>query len=140
MLIRPLAIALALLAAASSASSLCAESTVTVQRPIPDIASLMHEVEAHQKQLDVVREDYTYHEKLQRDELDGNGQVKKSETFENEVFFVNTHRIERTGEEGRQAAHARRREEGAGVGHQRRSRRRRRRPRTLRCMVTAKSR
>ncbi len=95
MLIRPLAVAVALLAAAGSAPSLCAESAGAAQRPIPDIASLMHEVEAHQKQLDTVREDYTYHEKLQRDELDGNERVKKSETVENEVFFVNTHRIER---------------------------------------------
>jgi hypothetical protein len=55
----------------------------------------MHEVEAHQKQLDKVREDYTYHEIVQSDELDGNGRVKKSETTENEVFFVNTHRIQR---------------------------------------------
>ena len=95
MFLRSLTLVLALLCASCTASNLVAKPSSAGERAIPDIATLMHEVEAHQKQLDLVREDYTYHEKMQRDELDGNGQVKKSETFENEVFFVNTHRIER---------------------------------------------
>jgi hypothetical protein len=63
--------------------------------PLPDIHQLMHEVQAHQKQLDKVRENYTYTSLQTVQDLDSNGQVKKTETTENEDFFVNSHVIER---------------------------------------------
>jgi len=63
--------------------------------PIPDIRTLMLQVQAHQRQLDKVRENYTFHEFQQTDDLDSNGTIKKTETQENEVFFVNSHHIER---------------------------------------------
>jgi hypothetical protein len=63
--------------------------------PLPDIYQLMHEVQAHQKQLDKVRENYTYTSLQTTQDLDSNGQVKKTETTENEDFFVNSHVIER---------------------------------------------
>jgi hypothetical protein len=63
--------------------------------PLPDIPALMLQVQAHQRQLDKVREDYTYHDFEQIDDLDSNGQVKKTETEEYEVFFVNSHHIQR---------------------------------------------
>ncbi len=56
----------------------------------------MLEVQAHQKQLDKVRENYTYTSLQTTQDLDANGQVKKTETTENEDFFVNSHVIERT--------------------------------------------
>ncbi|MGA2217995.1 MAG: hypothetical protein ABSG51_07905 [Terracidiphilus sp.] len=64
--------------------------------PIPDIRVLMKEVQEHQKQLEKVRENYTYSTTRSTQDLDGNGQVKKTETEEGEAFFVNTHGIERT--------------------------------------------
>jgi len=64
--------------------------------PLPDIHQLMHEVEEHQKQLDKVRENYTYTSLQTTQDLDANGQVKKTEATENEDFFVNSHVIERT--------------------------------------------
>jgi len=64
--------------------------------PLPDIPTLMHHVEEHQKELDKVRENYTYSSLQTTQEIDANGQVKKTETEEDEDFFVNGHVIERT--------------------------------------------
>lgn len=64
--------------------------------PLPDIRLLMQEVQEHQKQLDKVRESCTYTSLQTRQDIDGNGQLKKTETEEDEVFFVNGHVIERT--------------------------------------------
>jgi len=63
--------------------------------PIPDIPALMLQVQAHQRQLDKVRENYTFREVQQTDDLDSSGNIKKTETEEHEVFFVNGHHIER---------------------------------------------
>jgi hypothetical protein len=64
--------------------------------PIPEIHQLMREVQEHQRQVDKVRENYTYTSLQTIQDLDTNGQVKKIETTENEDFFVNSHVIERT--------------------------------------------
>jgi hypothetical protein len=64
--------------------------------PLPDIRQLMQEVMQHQKQLEKVRESYTYSSTQTLQEVDGNGRVTKTETSENEDFFVNGHAIERT--------------------------------------------
>lgn len=56
----------------------------------------MHEVQEHQRQMDKVRENYTYTSLQTEQDLDSSGQVKKTETRENEDFFVNSHIIERT--------------------------------------------
>jgi hypothetical protein len=65
-------------------------------QPLPDIHQLMQQVQAHQKQLDKVRENYTYTSLQTVQDLDSNGEVKKTESTENEDFFVNSHVIERT--------------------------------------------
>lgn len=80
------------------AAALLIATTLPAQQaaPIPDIPRLMLEVEAHQKTLDQVRENYTYKEIQTTDQLDGDGHLKKSETEEDEVFFVNGHEIHRT--------------------------------------------
>lgn len=62
---------------------------------LPDAATMLHEVEAHQKQLDKVREDYTFRAVQTTRELDSSGKTKKTETEEHEVFFVNRQRIEK---------------------------------------------
>src|ERR1700733_1800445 len=64
--------------------------------PVPDIRQLMIEVMDHQKQLEKVRENYTYTTSMTTQDLDSSGKVTKTETEETEVFYVNTHRIERT--------------------------------------------
>ena len=62
---------------------------------VQDVHALLLEVEAHQKQLEKIREDYTYRELLRIDDLDSDGKVKKTETGEFEVFFANGHPIRR---------------------------------------------
>jgi hypothetical protein len=63
---------------------------------IPDIRQLMIEVMQHQREMDKVRENYTYHSTVVTEELDSSGKVTKTETEEIDTFFVNAHRIERT--------------------------------------------
>jgi len=64
--------------------------------PVPGVRKLMSEVVEHQKQLEKIRENYTYRSFFTDDQIDSDGKVQKTETEEREVFFVNTHRIERT--------------------------------------------
>jgi hypothetical protein len=64
--------------------------------PLPEIPQLMHEVQEHQKLLEKVRENYTYTSLQTTQDIDSNGQVKKTESQEGEDFFVNGHVIERT--------------------------------------------
>lgn len=63
--------------------------------PLPDVRQLMKEVQAHQKQLERVRESYTYSTSQTIQDLDAKGNVVKSEMLEKEDFFVNGHVIER---------------------------------------------
>jgi hypothetical protein len=62
---------------------------------LPDIRQLMREVQDHQRQLDAVREAYTYTSLQTVQDMDSDGHVTKTETSENEDFFVNGHVIER---------------------------------------------
>ncbi len=83
------------LAASMTFAQQRAEKAPANSAPLPDIRTLMLQVQAHQRQLDKVRENYTFREFVQTDDLDSNGNVKKTETEENEIFFVNSHHIER---------------------------------------------
>ena len=64
--------------------------------PLPNIRQLMHEVQAHQRQLDKVRESYTYSTLETTQDIDSNAKVTKTESVEQEDFFVNGHVIART--------------------------------------------
>lgn len=77
-------------------SALCASAQAPANAPLPDIRQLMQEVLQHQKQLEKVRESYTYSSAQTIQDVDSNGRVTKTETSENEDFFVNGHVIERT--------------------------------------------
>ena len=60
---------------------------------IPDVGALLKEVQEHQSKTDAIRENYTFHEIVRTDMLDGNDAVKETKSEESEVFFVNGHRI-----------------------------------------------
>jgi hypothetical protein len=62
---------------------------------LPDAATMLREVEARQKQLDKVRENYTFRSVQTTRQLDGSGKTKKVETEEHEVFFVNGHQVQK---------------------------------------------
>jgi len=81
---------------ASFSIALAAQPPAPDAARIPDIRQLMQQVMDHQKQLEKVRENYTYHAGNIVQDLDSSGKVTKTETEESEVFFINSHRIERT--------------------------------------------
>ncbi|HEY2860949.1 MAG TPA: hypothetical protein VGJ21_21240 [Terracidiphilus sp.] len=64
--------------------------------PLPDPRQLMRDVVAHQHTLDKVRENYTYTSTQTTQDLDSAGKVTKTESVENDCFFVNGHAVERT--------------------------------------------
>ena len=76
--------------------ALTAEAQQPASPPLPDIRQLMHEVQAHQRQLDKVRESYTYSTLETIQDIDSNGKVTKTESIEQEDFFVNSHIMART--------------------------------------------
>lgn len=71
-------------------------ATLTAQaQAMPDIPSLLKDVEAHQAAMEKLRENYTYSEQTVTQELNKDGSVKKTDSEEDDVFFVNTHEIDR---------------------------------------------
>lgn len=63
--------------------------------PIPDPATLLRQVREHQRLLDKTRENYTWRESVVIRMLDKNGNVKKTQSETDYIFFVNTHEIRR---------------------------------------------
>jgi len=80
------------------ASALCAGQApvdAPSDKPLPDIPTLMHEVEAHQKASEALQKDYLYHSFATERTLDGHGSVKKTETEDADIFYVAGARIHR---------------------------------------------
>ena len=75
--------------------ALFTQYSVMFAQQMPDLPTLLKDVAAHQRQLDEIRENYTYHRIRQVDDLDKNGAVTKTEIIEREVFFVNGRQIGR---------------------------------------------
>src|SRR5260370_40135484 len=68
------------------------------ERPLPDIPALMHSVEVNQRASEAVEKDYMYRSGQTHEETDGHGGVKKAETMEYAVFWVDGvpgHRLSR---------------------------------------------
>lgn len=63
--------------------------------PLPDVPTLLNQVRDHQRRLDAVQENYTFHESDVVHELNRNGSLKKTETQEYEIFYVNSHEVRR---------------------------------------------
>lgn len=61
----------------------------------PNLQLILLQVQAHQKQVEAMRENYTYNCLQTTEDLDSNGQVKKTETEQRDEFFVNGHLIGR---------------------------------------------
>lgn len=60
----------------------------TDNRPLPNIDVLMHAVEANQRAAETIEKDYLYRSMWTLKELDGHGGVKKTETEEYDVFWI----------------------------------------------------
>ena len=71
--------------------------SLAADRPLPDIPTLMHEVEQHQRASEAIQKDYLYHEVATEQE---NG--KKTETREYDVFWLNGVEVQKlTRKDGR---------------------------------------
>jgi hypothetical protein len=62
--------------------------TDEVPRPLPDIPALMRAVEVNQKAAEAIEKDYLYRSVQTAVESDGHGGVKKTETKEYDIFWV----------------------------------------------------
>jgi hypothetical protein len=59
------------------------------ERPLPDIPAMMHSVEVNQRASEAIEKDYMYRSVQTHNETDGHGGVKKTETMEYDIFWVN---------------------------------------------------
>lgn len=89
------------LAVALTATTLLGQTfspTEEPDRPLPDISTLMHEVEEHQRASESIQKNYLYHEVVQETRSDG----KKKETHEYDVFWLNGVEVQKlTRKDGR---------------------------------------
>ncbi|HEX3967175.1 MAG TPA: hypothetical protein VHW70_04355 [Edaphobacter sp.] len=59
-----------------------------MERPLPDVAELLRAVQANQKASEAVAKDYLYRSVVTEEALDGHGGVKKSESEEYDIFWL----------------------------------------------------
>jgi hypothetical protein len=85
---------LVLLLLSHPALPLLAQQTTASAAPLPAIPTLLREVEARQKKLDLDRENYTFRETELLTVVDKRGKVRKTENKVSHVFFVNGHAIQ----------------------------------------------
>jgi hypothetical protein len=91
-------------------------SLILAQAPMPDPAKLVREIEAHQRRMDELRENYTFREVTLTDELAPDGTVKRVNNEEHEVFFVNGYRIARLAKKnGKELSEAERKAEQSRI-------------------------
>jgi hypothetical protein len=58
------------------------------ERPLPDIPKLMHDVEENQRAAEKIEKDYLYRSVQTEQQSDGHGGIKRTETREYDVFWV----------------------------------------------------
>lgn len=58
-------------------------------KPLPDIPALMRAVETNQRAAEAIEKDYLYRSVQTEQELDGHGRLKKTETREYDIFWMN---------------------------------------------------
>jgi hypothetical protein len=58
-------------------------------KPLPDIVTMMHDVETNQRKAEAIEKDYIYRSVETQQELDSHGQIKKTTITESDHFWVN---------------------------------------------------
>lgn len=58
-------------------------------RPLPDIAALMHDVEINQRKAEAMEKYYIYHSVATEHQMDGHGGIKKTRITESDHYWVN---------------------------------------------------
>jgi hypothetical protein len=74
----------------------------TSSAPLPEIQELLRQVEEHQRQVEAMRENYTFDCVETTQQIGAGGQVKKTESEQRQEFFVNGHMIGRVVKRGGQ--------------------------------------
>lgn len=64
-------------------------ASLACAQAIPDLETLLKQVQANQHKMDDIRENYTFHRLITEEDLDEKGAVVKTTTTEREFFFVN---------------------------------------------------
>lgn len=64
-------------------------------RPLPEVATLMKQVEANQKAAESAQKDYIYKASMRFERLDSHGGVKKAQSQVDEVFWINNVQLAR---------------------------------------------
>ena len=65
-------------------------------RPLPDVATLMGQVEANERKSEAIQKDYIYNETNTFDERNSREGIKKTESRDTEVFWLNGVPVQRT--------------------------------------------
>src|SRR5438270_629707 len=63
--------------------------------PLPDLPTLFRDIVKHQKELDEIRKNYIFKESSREEELDSNGQIKKTTLEDKETFYVGRRSVSR---------------------------------------------
>ena len=64
-------------------------------KPLPDVNTLMQQVEDRERVADKIHKSYIFRENRQMENFDGHDAVKKTETEESEIFWLNGIRVQR---------------------------------------------
>jgi hypothetical protein len=65
------------------------------ERPLPDIPALLRAVQANQKASEAIEKDYLYRSMVTAQEMNGHGEVKKTETQESDYFWLQGVKVRR---------------------------------------------
>ena len=77
--------------AADAVPPAAVEATV----PLPDVSGLLHDVERNADAMEKMRRDYTYHVRVEEQDLDGQGNVKKTKVTDSESVSTDDVRVDR---------------------------------------------
>jgi hypothetical protein len=76
--------------------AVAAAATPDAERPLPDVNALMHQVETNERKSETIQHDYLYLEANTLENRDSHDAVKKTESREIEVFWLNGVQVVRT--------------------------------------------
>lgn len=85
-----------LLAQTPQAAPPVAVDQPTAEQPLPDITTLMRQVETNERKSEEIQKNYLYRQQNTLEERDSHNGVKKTETRESEVFWLNGVEVRRT--------------------------------------------
>jgi hypothetical protein len=95
----PLILGLALFLVVSAPAVRCqaiqSAASAAPERPIPDIPTLMRQVEANERRAEAIQKDYIYREDREINRLDSSGGIKKEEESAYEIFWIDGVPVER---------------------------------------------